>query len=270
VERTSPGTRRPAADPATTGGSARGTAADDSVKDTQRWRFWVAVSTSAVTAVALAIGVVTPPHAGPYCRSECVGYPYTGGAEFMQRDLLWIYPAAVGMLLAVALVAVLGGRRTPGAALLARLSTILAAIAAGLLVADYGIQLTVVQAALARGETDGLGLLSQYNPHGVFIALENVGYLLLGIALAGSGAAMAVGSRLRRATRAVLLIAGAATVAALIGYATVYRADLDYRFEVAGIAITWLSLIVAGILTALDARQGRGTSDLDSTAVIRP
>ena len=78
---------------------------------------------------------------------------------------------------------------------------------------------------------------------------------------------MPVGSRLRRATRVVLLFAGIATVAALIGYATVYRADLDYRFEVAGIAITWFSLIIAGILTALDARHGRRTSELPN---VRP
>jgi hypothetical protein len=226
----------------------------------RRWRFWIAVSTAGMTAVALAIGVGTPPHSGPYCRSDCVGYPYTGGGEFVPRDFIWMYPASLAMLLAVALIAVVGRPRNPGAALAARMSTIVAAIAAGLLVADYGIQLAVVQPGLARGETDGLGLLSEYNPHGVFIALENVGYLLLGIALAGSGAAMAAGSRLARATRAVLLIAGFATVAALIGFAVVYRADLDYRFEVVGIAVDWLALIVVGILIGLDSRRAAGVT----------
>jgi hypothetical protein len=28
-----------------------------------------------------------------------------------------------------------------------------------------------------NGETDGLSILTQYNPHGIFIALEEIGYL---------------------------------------------------------------------------------------------
>jgi hypothetical protein len=51
-----------------------------------------------------------------------------------------MYLASLATLLAVALIAVVGRSRTPGAALVARIGTILAAIAAGLLVADYGIQ----------------------------------------------------------------------------------------------------------------------------------
>jgi hypothetical protein len=37
---------------------------------------------------------------------------------------------------------------------------------------DLLIQLRTVQPALVRGELDGLAIISQYNPHSVFIALE--------------------------------------------------------------------------------------------------
>jgi hypothetical protein len=87
--------------------------------------------------------------------------------------------------------------------------------------------------------------LSQLNPHGVFIALENVGYLLLALAFAVIGVSMAARSRPERVAQIVFIVGGTATPLALIGYAAAYQADLGYRFEVAGIAIDWLVLIIA-------------------------
>ena len=49
---------------------------------------------------------------------------------------------------------------------------------------DYTLQLTVMQPALLTGQLEGLSPLSQYNPHGVFIGVENVGYALLAGAFA--------------------------------------------------------------------------------------
>ncbi len=209
---------------------------------------WLAGGTAFVAMLALGVGISTPPRSGPNCVSACIGPPYTGGAGFVPRDYWWMYPASLLALLAIALFATLPHRSTPAAVLSARVAVPLAAIAAGALVADYALQLTVMQPSLLKGEAAGLGLLSQYNPHGVFIALENVGYLLLGVASGCAGLAMTVHSRLERVARAVLVTGGAVTVLALVGFALAYRSDLEYRFEVAGIAIDWLTLIVAGVL----------------------
>lgn len=119
--------------------------------------------------------------------------------------------------------------------------------------------MAVIQPALIKGETDGIGLLSQYNPHGVFIALENVGYLLLGLAFAAASVAADARSRLERVVRGVFGAGGALTVVALIGYALYYRADIEYRFEVAGIAIDWLVLIITGILLGVGSRKRPST-----------
>jgi hypothetical protein len=219
--------------------------------------FVVAVLTAVTALTALAIAVFTPAHAGPYCRSGCVEYPYTGGAEFVPRDFWWQYPAILLALLAVVFMMGLTTRPSARAALAARVAAMLAAIAAGLLVTDYAIQLTVVQPSLLKHETRGLGLLSQFNPHGVFIALENAGYLLLALAFVAIGVAMKARSRPERAARIMFIAGGAATLLALIGYAAAYRADLDYRFEVAGIAIDWLVLIAASTLLAVATRPRR-------------
>ncbi|HET9656182.1 MAG TPA: hypothetical protein VFP72_12570 [Kineosporiaceae bacterium] len=223
----------------------------------RRLLFWTALSTAAMAVAALALGITTLPHSGPNCRSACVGYPYTGGVAFVPRDFWWMYPGSLVVLQAVALLMILPRRDGAAAALAARMSVALAAIAAGVLVTDYGIQLTVVQPVLLKGETDGIGLLSQYNPHGVFIALEDVGYLLLGLAFAAVGVAAAARSRLERVVRGMFGAGGGLTVVALVGYAVGYRADLEYRFEVAGIAVDWLVLLVTGVLLAVAYRSRR-------------
>ena len=221
-----------------------------------RWLFAISLSVAVAAAVGLAVGLFTPAHSGPYCRGDCIGYPYSGGAQFVPRDFWWQYPAALVAVLALVFVSAQPARQSAGARTAHRVATSLAALAAGVLVTDYGIQLMVVQPSLLKGETVGLGLWSQLNPHGVFIALENIGYLLLALAFVSLGAAMTVRARLERAARIVFIAGGTLTVCALIGYAVAYRADLDYRFEVVGIAVDWLVLIIAGALLAVAARRG--------------
>jgi hypothetical protein len=126
-----------------------------------------------------------------------------------------------------------------------------AIVAATVLLADYVIQLTVLQPGLLKGESAGLALLSEYNPHGVFIAMEDLGYLSMGIAFLWVGLAFAGRSLLDRGLRWLFVGGGVAAVAALIGLALGYGADLEYRFEVAGLGIDWLVLILGGVLLAV-------------------
>jgi hypothetical protein len=137
----------------------------------------------------------------------------------------------------------------PGRRLFSRAGVCFAVIGAGALVIDYGIQLTVMQPGLLSGQTEGLSPFSQYNPHGVFIGLENVGYAMLNLALLFLGIALlAAGSRLVRATGRVFAAGGALAMVALVAYGAAYRERLDYRFEVASLLVTWLVLIAAGPL----------------------
>jgi len=75
---------------------------------------------------------------------------------------------------------------------------VLSTIAALTLLADYFVQLTVVQPSLLAGERDGIALLSQYNPHGLFIALEELGYLLISLSLVCLMPALPPATRLER------------------------------------------------------------------------
>jgi len=224
----------------------------DSEQQPNRLSLWAAILTALVAVVSLAMAITTLPHSGPYCQSGCVGYPYTDVAAFVPRDYLWMYPAVVLTLLAVVLVECIHYQVAPSRGLLSRIAVAFTTMGAAILVVDYASQLTFIQPALLLGETDGLSPWSQYNPHGIFIALENVGYVLLNLAFLFIGVAMVrTPWKLWRAAGWVFACGGALTLALLVFYSAFYQARLDYRFEVAAISVTWLVLIVAPVLLSI-------------------
>lgn len=207
-------------------------------------------ATAGIGLLAAVVAYTTPPRSGPFCSNACLGPPYTDVAAFVPRDYWWLYPQSLLILLALALLVCVHHAAAPAARVFSGLTVALATVSTAGLLADYIIQLTVLQPSLRRGETDGLSLFSQYNPHGIFIALENLGYLLLGLAMLTTAAVFTGRSRLERGLRWLLLTGGALTVIALPVLAVVYGTDLEYRYEVAGIALTWVTLIASGILLA--------------------
>ena len=214
-----------------------------------RLGLWVAPATAAVGVVSLVVSVSTPPRSGPWCNDGCVAYPYTDVAAYVPRDYLWMYPEVLLTLLFLLLAVCLLHWVPPQRRLSSAMAVCFAVIGGTVLLVDYGIQLTVLQPALLAGQTEGMSALTQYNPHGVFIALENVGYAVLGIAFLFLGAALTAGtSRLERAVRWVFIVGGVLILAALVMFAAIYRAELDVRFEVMSLSITWLVLIVSGTL----------------------
>jgi hypothetical protein len=219
-----------------------------------RFDFWVAALTALVTGITFVIAVLTPPKSGPFCAADCVSYPYTDFAPYIPRDFIWMYPALIVTPLFVILLTVIHDRVQPERRRFSRISIAFGVMAAVLLTADYVIQLRFVQPAALRGELDGLAPLTQYNPHGVFIALEEAGYLLMAAALLFAGLALPTARGLERAIRWIC-VAGFVTVATLfVVLSTVYGYAVEYRFEVAAITVDWATLTVAGALLAVRYR----------------
>jgi hypothetical protein len=137
-----------------------------------------------------------------------------------------------------------------------RIAVAFGAMAATTLTAVYFIQLRYVQPAVLRGELDGLAPWTQYNPHGVFIALEEAGYALIGVAFLFAGLALSTESRVLRAVRAIFLLGFWCVAVAFVALSAAYGFDVEYRFEVAAITIDWTVLIVAAALLASAYRRG--------------
>jgi hypothetical protein len=223
-----------------------------------RLGFWVAILTAICALAALAIGMATPAHSGPYCSGSCITYPYTNVASFVPRDYLWMYPAVLVAPLFVVLMTCVHRYVREDRKVFSQIGLSFASISAALIVTDYAVQLASVQPSLLKGETEGLSLFSMYNPHGIFIALEDAGYLMLSVAFLCAGLAFVGRTALERILRWLFIISSLVAIGALIGLALAYGKDLDYRFEVTVLTIDWTVLIVAGALLGVLFRRTRG------------
>lgn len=217
--------------------------------------FWMAILTTVTTTVAFGIAVTTLPISGPFCMSDCVTYPYETVAERVPRDFLWMYPALLIVPIVLVLMACLHHYAAVEQKLFSQIGLIFAAIYAALISVDYYIQIAVIQPSLLRGEFEGVALLSQYNPHSIFIALEDLGYVMLGLAFLFMAPVFTGSKRLARGLRWLFRISALLALGGFLLYHLLYGHNLDYRFEVFVIAVDWLTLIVAGVLLAIFFRR---------------
>ena len=220
-----------------------------------RLGFGSALGTAVVTAVFMILGITTPPRSGPFCGSACVPYPYTDVAAFIPQDYVWLYP---GILLApvfVVLMACIHAYAPHGKKVFSRTGLSFAVLYAAVILMDYFIQLTVVVPSLRSGETAGLSLLTQYNPHGIFITFEALGYLMMSTALLFVAPVFA-GGRIELVIRWLFVVGFVLT---LLAFVTLPLAGYDIvAFEVTVLTIDWAVLIVSGaLLSFVFRRAGR-------------
>lgn len=215
-----------------------------------RFGVWASAATAALAAVAFGIGATTPPRSGPFAApGTAIPYPYSTAAAFVPRDFLWMYAAFLMMLAFVVMAACIRETHMTAGPLFGTVGLSLAIASFAIIAVDYAIQLRAVQPALVQHEGAAVVVLSQYNPHGVFIALEEIGFLLAAVAFVFLGLALG-GTRLERITRWVLFLAASLTVLSFAGLSAYFGFDIGYRFEVASIAIVWITLAVVGVMLA--------------------
>jgi hypothetical protein len=216
--------------------------------------FYAAAATVVLTAVMMVIGVLTPARSGPFAKpADIVPYPYTDVVAFVPMDYIWLYP---GILLAPVFVLLMGCIKKNDSEqrkLFGRISMSFATMYAVVITVDYFTQLAVIQPSLRAGETAGLSLFTQYNPHGLFIAFEAIGYLLMSISLLFASFQFS-GSPLQRAVK-WLFIADFCLAAIAFILLCLVRFDI-VAFEVTVLSINWLVLISAGVMISILARRG--------------
>ncbi len=197
------------------------------------------------------MAIMTPPLSGPFCIKDCLRYPFTDSISRFPRDFYWMYPSILMMLLVVALLAVIHQTTPIARRSWSQMALSFGLLASGIVVTDYFLQLSVIQPSLLNGETDGLALLTQYNPHGIFIALEEVGYLLLSLSLVCLAPVFWSVGRLGRAVSWTSIAIFGLSLLSLVWISIAYGINREYRFEIAVISFAWIGLIVISILVAL-------------------
>jgi hypothetical protein len=221
-----------------------------------RLGFWSAVLTAVIAAAHFAVGILTPARSGPFAPpANTIPYPYTNVSSFIPIDYVWLYP---GFLLApafVVLMVCIHNYAADDKKIFSQIGLSFALIYAAVITTGYFIQWTVVVPSILSGETEGFALFTQYNPHGVFIALEGLGYLMMSVALLFAAAVFA-GGRLERAIRWLFIASFVLAIASYVGL-SLLKYDIA-AFEVTILTINWVVLIVSGaLLSALFKRAGR-------------
>lgn len=226
--------------------------------------FWTSILVAITAAAALGIAVTTAPaRSGPNCPplvdmgvlESCVTYPYTDVVDFVPIEYIWMYPALLLALLFVVQVICIHHYAAVDNKVFSQIAVSFAVVAAAVHAINYFIQLVVVQPSLLKGELEGLALFSQYNPHGIFIALEDLGYLMMGIAFLFIAVVFVRRDRLERAIRFTLITGSILTVGGLVLLTLLYGSDLEYRYEVLSLTADWIILIISGALSSVFFRR---------------
>ncbi len=222
--------------------------------------FWAALLTVLLTAATAVAGVATPARSGPFCGPTtwaCIPAPYTHVAQFIPGDYLWLIPAILLAPVFVMLMAALHDYAPGPRRIFTRVALAFATAYAVVIGVDYFVQLAVVVPSLEAGETAGMSLFTQYNPHGVFIAGEAIGYLTMSIALLLAAPVFA-GGGIERAIRWLFIGGFVLAVAALVAL-WIVGGDL-IAFEVAVLSINWIVLIASGVLLSVVFRRALGSA----------
>ncbi len=239
----------------------------DSASGTSPLPRWAGAVGWALTATAITAWLLVlvfpgaPARSGPNCRAtdgSCIGYPYTDAVDYVPGDFVWMVAAFLLGPLVAAVIAALQVRVPRSRTALGTLGLTFAGISAAVLMVDYYVQFTTVQTSLVKGELDGgLSVLSQYNPHGVFVALEDVGYFAMSLAFLLTGFALADTRRSERVLRRILIVVGALGVGALPLLVATLGTEMEYSYEVLALTVCWLGATAAGILVGLASRPYR-------------
>lgn len=223
--------------------------------------FYSSVLTAIITAVFFIAGILTPARSGPFAPvTNSISYPYTNVAAFIPNDYLWIYPGILLALIFVVLMVCIHFYASNDKKIFSQIGLSFALVYATVVLIDYFIQFTVVIPSILSGEIAGLSLFTQYNPHGIFIALEGLGYFMMSIAFLFT-AAVFVGGRLELAIRWLFV---ASFILAIVSFAILSLLRYDIvAFEVTILTINWTVLIVSGILLSVLFRRAWQKAELD-------
>jgi hypothetical protein len=213
------------------------------------------ILTVVITVVTFGLAITAIPNAGAGCQENCVQYPYLDTLSEFPRDYLWMPPAMLLVVIYVILVVAIHARANQHKKIYGQIGLSIALIAAVVLLGDYFVQFSVVPISLMNQQTDAMALLTQYNPYGVFIVLEELGYLLMSLSFLFLAPVFADEGRLASAVRWIFVAGFVLTTGFLAAISVYYGLDRMDRFEIAAISIDWLVLAINGVLLGILFRR---------------
>ena len=238
-----------------TGDSNLEVATESLTATSNRVGLYSAILTALTTLVTFSLAILAIPNSGAGRRENCFDYPYVNTLSEFPRDYLWMLPAMFLVVVYVILMVSIHTYAAQDKKVYSQIGLSFALIAAGVLLSDYFIQFTVVPISLMNQETDGIALLTQYNAHGVFIVLEELGYLLMSLSFLFLAPVFSNSGRLASVVRWVFITGFVLTMVFLVVISIDHGLDRMDRFEVAVISIDWLVLVINGVMLSVLFRR---------------
>ena len=211
---------------------------------------------SFLTILTFGFATTAIPPVGPYCPDNCMEYPFPDILLYYPRDYYWMYISVFQLFAFVVFIVTNHFIVNASKKLYTFLSISFTLISTTVLLIAYFTQFSVVPISVMKGEAEGIALLTQYNEHGLFIAMEELGYITMSIALFFLAFAFSKNIHIERIIRIILISQLILTVTAFIFYSIKFGIDRSYLFEVATISINWLVLIIVGIMLGIYYRKG--------------
>jgi hypothetical protein len=213
--------------------------------------FYSSIILSLITIITFGLALTAVPISGANAPGDGIPYPYLDTLRQFPKDYLWMFTAILLILTFVVFMLSIHSIAKDGSKLFTQISVTFAIIGAAILLIDYFIQLAVVPVSLANNETEGIALITQYNSHGIFIALEELGYLMMNLSFLFVAPIFCGKDRLEFFIKWIFIISFILTIISLIIISIQYGIDRKDRFEVIAISISWLVLIINGVLLSI-------------------
>lgn len=220
-------------------------------KSTLKFGFYASLFLTILTLLTFGLAMIAIPPAGPYCPGDCMSYPYSDLLSYYPRDYYWMYLAIFQLFAFLIFIVSIHFIAPIKKKLYSFISITFALIATTVLLIAYFTQFSVVPISMMKGESEGIALITQYNGHGLFIALEELGYITMSISFLFLAPVFSTEKRLEKSIRVILFLQFGFTLLSFLLYSIKFGLDREYRFEVATITIDWLVAIIVGILTCV-------------------
>lgn len=213
--------------------------------------FWSAMSTAVITIFTFSLAIMAVPISGANCIEGCIEYPYLDTLGQFPKDYRWMVPAMFLVISYLIFMISIHAFAPQSKKIFSQIGLALAIMSAIVLLSDYFLQFSIIPISLINRETEGITMITQYNPHGVFIALEELGYLLMSLSFLFFAPVFTYKHQLEAAVRWIFMLGFLFTVAAFMSVTLNYGLDRQDRFEIAVISIDWLVLAVNGIIMSI-------------------
>jgi len=210
--------------------------------------YYISLFTAVITIITFGIAICTPPLSGPFCKSGCFEYPYHEIISRFPRDYFWMFPAIILSFSYMLMMISVHKAVLPEKSVFSLAGVAFAVISTLILSVDYFVQVSFIQPSLLAGETEGIAMISQFNPHGLFIILEEMGFITMNISFIFLAPALTSSTRIERSLRLSFIIGFSLMLLSFAALVLIYGINREYRFEVIIISITWIELIIVSIL----------------------